>query len=120
MPWLRKALYTVTLFTVSAMVVTCMLDTFWCGRYVSVNWSLDEDACSTFNSKVVFRVDWMVNIATDLLSESLSVVRTERPETDESKSLRFAFSAASSIAAQPKANLGSRCNLLTRRPYRGC
>ncbi|KAF3005976.1 hypothetical protein E8E13_010360 [Curvularia kusanoi] len=49
------------------MITTCFLDTFWCGRDVSVNWSLDEEACSTFNSKIVFRVDWAMNITTDVL-----------------------------------------------------
>ncbi|KAJ4986625.1 archaeal flagellin n-terminal-like domain-containing protein [Stagonosporopsis vannaccii] len=67
MPCLRKLLYVVSMFTASAMITTCFLDTFWCGRQVSVNWSLDDDACSTFNSKVVFRVDWAMNIITDVL-----------------------------------------------------
>ncbi|KAJ4400017.1 hypothetical protein N0V91_008992 [Didymella pomorum] len=67
MPTLKKALYAVSFFTASAMVTTCFLDTFWCGSQVSVNWSLDEEACSTFNSKVVFRVDWGMNVLTDVL-----------------------------------------------------
>ncbi|KAJ8117177.1 hypothetical protein OPT61_g1556 [Boeremia exigua] len=67
MPWLRKALYIVSFFTASAMTATCFLDTFWCGRHVSINWSLDDDACSTFSSKMVFRVDWGMNVVTDLL-----------------------------------------------------
>ncbi|KAH9881158.1 hypothetical protein J1614_001653 [Plenodomus biglobosus] len=67
MPWLRKVLYAVSFFTASSMITTCLLDTFWCGRQVSVNWSLSEDACSTFNSKVVFRVDWAMNVVTDAL-----------------------------------------------------
>jgi hypothetical protein len=69
MPLLKKALYAVSFFTASAMVTTCFLDTFWCGSQVSVNWSLDEEACSTFNSKVVFRVDWGMNVLTDVLSK---------------------------------------------------
>ncbi|UPX18612.1 uncharacterized protein EKO05_0008906 [Ascochyta rabiei] len=67
MPWLRKALYTISVFTASAMITTCLLDTFWCGQKVSVNWSLDGDACSTFSSKIVFRVDWVMNVVTDVL-----------------------------------------------------
>ncbi|KAH9874301.1 hypothetical protein IAQ61_004932 [Plenodomus lingam] len=67
MPRLCKALYIVSFFTAFAMITTCLLDTFWCGQQVSVNWSLDEDACSTFNSKVVFRVDWAMNVVTDVL-----------------------------------------------------
>ncbi|KAI4713146.1 hypothetical protein J4E89_002125 [Alternaria sp. Ai002NY15] len=66
MPWLRKALYAVTLFTGSAMVSTFFLDTFWCGRQVSSNWSPDEAACNTFSSKEVFRIDWSLNITSDV------------------------------------------------------
>lgn len=73
MPWLRRALRAVTVFTGAAMLATCFLDTFWCGRQVSVNWSLDESACNTFDSKLVFRIDWASNIMTDLLSELLVV-----------------------------------------------
>jgi hypothetical protein len=69
MPWLRKALYIVTGFTVGAMVTTCFLDTFWCGADVSVNWSPEEGLCNTFASKEVFRTDWIMNIITDLLSK---------------------------------------------------
>lgn len=69
MPWLRKALYAVTAFTAAAMITTCFLDTFWCGREVSVNWSPEYSACSTFNSKEVFRIDWSMNIFSDMLSE---------------------------------------------------
>jgi len=69
MPWLRKALYAVTLFTASAMVSTFFLDTFWCGRQVSSNWSADEAACDTFSSKEVFRIDWSLNITSDVFSK---------------------------------------------------
>ncbi|EMD63946.1 hypothetical protein COCSADRAFT_182109 [Bipolaris sorokiniana ND90Pr] len=67
MPWLRKALYAVAVFTGSAMITTFFLDTFWCGSEVSVNWSLEEDACNTFTSKAVFRIDWGMNIVSDML-----------------------------------------------------
>ncbi|KAF1969643.1 archaeal flagellin N-terminal-like domain-containing protein [Bimuria novae-zelandiae CBS 107.79] len=66
MPWLRKALYVVTFCTGAAMVTTCFLDTFWCGREVSLNWSTQEGACNTFNSKEVFRTDWAMNVVTDV------------------------------------------------------
>jgi len=36
--YLRWALYFVTAFTVSAMLVTIISDTFWCGKDPSVNW----------------------------------------------------------------------------------
>ena len=70
MPTLRKMLYVVSTFTVCAMVTTFFLDTFWCGRRVSVNWSPEEGACNTFNSKEVFRIDWSLNVSSDLFSES--------------------------------------------------
>ncbi|KAL5378365.1 hypothetical protein DPSP01_009122 [Paraphaeosphaeria sporulosa] len=66
MPWLRKALYIVSAFVGAAMVTTCFLDTFWCGRQVSSNWSTDEEACNTFASKEVFRTDWALNVTSDL------------------------------------------------------
>jgi hypothetical protein len=68
MPTLRKALYAVTIFTGCAMVTTFFLDTFWCGRQVSVQWSPEEGACNTFNSKEVFRIDWATNVTTDVFS----------------------------------------------------
>lgn len=67
------------------MVTTCFLDTFWCGRDVSVNWSLDEEACSTFNSKIVFRVDWGMNIMTDVLSEYFPCCEKETIRINASK-----------------------------------
>jgi hypothetical protein len=70
MPWLRKILYAVTFFTGSAMISTFFLDTFWCGRQVSLNWSTEEGACNTFASKEVFRIDWATNVTSDVLSES--------------------------------------------------
>ena len=68
-PWLRKALYAVTFFTGVAMITTCFLDTFWCGRKVSTNWSTEEGTCNTFNSKEVFRTDWAMNVVTDVISK---------------------------------------------------
>jgi len=69
MPWLRRALYAVSIYTACAMVTTFFLDTFWCGRQVSLNWSTEEGTCNTFASKEVFRIDWSTNISTDVLSE---------------------------------------------------
>ncbi|KAF7443308.1 hypothetical protein A1F94_012602 [Pyrenophora tritici-repentis] len=66
MPTLRKVLYVVSTFTLCAMVTTFFLDTFWCGRQVSLNWSPDEGACNTFSSKEVFRIDWALNVSSDL------------------------------------------------------
>ncbi|KAF4337277.1 archaeal flagellin n-terminal-like domain protein [Fusarium beomiforme] len=67
LPLLRKFLYGVTALTGSFMLTTCFLDTFWCGANVSVNWDLDEAACSTFDSKTVFRIDWVMNLISDML-----------------------------------------------------
>lgn len=69
MPWLRRVLYAVTGFNVAAMVATFCLDTFWCGGHVAVNWSLEEGACSAFDSETLFRIDWALNISSDVLSE---------------------------------------------------
>ncbi|KAK2034862.1 archaeal flagellin N-terminal-like domain-containing protein [Colletotrichum zoysiae] len=66
MPLLRKALYGTCGLTLAFAMTTCFLDTFWCGPDVSVNWGLDS-TCSTFDSKVVFRIDWGMNFVSDLL-----------------------------------------------------
>ncbi|KAK2767209.1 archaeal flagellin n-terminal-like domain-containing protein [Colletotrichum kahawae] len=66
MPLLRKALYGVSALTLTFAVTTCFLDTFWCGPNVSVNWNLNG-TCSTFDSKDVFRIDWVLNFISDLL-----------------------------------------------------
>ncbi|EAT76514.1 hypothetical protein HBI56_230980 [Parastagonospora nodorum] len=66
MPWLRKALYAISTLTVGAMISTFFLDTFWCGRDPSPNWSVEEGSCSTFTSKEVFRIDWAMNITSDV------------------------------------------------------
>ncbi|KAK2051222.1 archaeal flagellin N-terminal-like domain-containing protein [Colletotrichum caudatum] len=66
MPLLRKALYGTCGLTLAFAVTTCFLDTFWCGPDVSVNWGLDS-TCSTFDSKLVFRIDWGMNFVSDLL-----------------------------------------------------
>jgi hypothetical protein len=66
LPLLRKALYASTVLTGTFMVTTCFLDTFWCGSNVAVNWDPEGD-CSTFASKMVFRIDWGMNLVSDLL-----------------------------------------------------
>ncbi|KAH7267826.1 archaeal flagellin N-terminal-like domain-containing protein [Fusarium redolens] len=66
LPVLRKFLYGVTALTGSFMLTTCFLDTFWCGSNVSVNWEIDGE-CSTFDSKTVFRIDWVMNLISDML-----------------------------------------------------
>ncbi|KAF5583105.1 archaeal flagellin n-terminal-like domain-containing protein [Fusarium pseudoanthophilum] len=66
LPLLRKFLYGVTALTGSFMLTTCFLDTFWCGANVSVNWEIDGE-CSTFDSKTVFRIDWVMNLISDML-----------------------------------------------------
>ncbi|CAJ0553193.1 Ff.00g117050.m01.CDS01 [Fusarium sp. VM40] len=66
LPMLRKFLYGTTAMTGTFMITTCFLDTFWCGANVSVNWEIDG-ACSTFDSKDVFRIDWALNFVSDLL-----------------------------------------------------
>jgi hypothetical protein len=71
MPWLRRALYAISVLTVGAMISTFFLDTFWCGRDPSPNWSVEEGACSTFTSKEVFRIDWAMNVTSDVFSTSI-------------------------------------------------
>lgn len=105
MPWLRKVLYLVSGFTLASMVTTCFLDTFYCGRDVSVNWSLDAEACSTFNSKLVFRIDWAMNITTDALSELPSYLKDDAGLT-LLNSLYTSFPSTPSAAAQSPTNLG--------------
>ncbi|KAH6693848.1 archaeal flagellin N-terminal-like domain-containing protein [Plectosphaerella plurivora] len=67
MPFLRRAMFAVSGLTLAFALTTVFLDTFWCGANPSVNWSLEEGACSTYESKNVFRIDWVMNIVSDIL-----------------------------------------------------
>ena len=69
LPMLRKCLYVTTALTGTFMVTTCFIDTFWCGSNVAVNWDHEGD-CSTYESKVVFRIDWGMNLVSDILGTS--------------------------------------------------
>ncbi|KAH8178258.1 archaeal flagellin n-terminal-like domain-containing protein [Sarocladium implicatum] len=70
MPKLRKVLYVVTGVTCCFAVATCFVDTFWCGKNVSVNWDLNGD-CSSFDSMEIVRIDWAMNIVSDLMIFSI-------------------------------------------------
>lgn len=100
MPWLRKALYAVAVFTGSAMITTFFLDTFWCGSEVSVNWSLEEDACNTFTSKAVFRIDWGMNIVSDMLSMLSKYSLYSQPESDQAAVFGLPFPLLHSLQLQ--------------------
>lgn len=74
MPRLRMMLYVVTAFVLACALCTCFLDTFWC-RYVPDNWSLEEGACSTFNSLLVLQIDWALNFSSDIASKSKTLIQ---------------------------------------------
>ncbi|GKT48713.1 uncharacterized protein ColSpa_08894 [Colletotrichum spaethianum] len=78
MPLLRKVLYGTSGLTLAFAMTTCFLDTFWCGPDVSVNWDL-EGACSTFDSKSVFRIDWGMNLVSDLLKIAAAIIVVSLP-----------------------------------------
>ena len=69
MPRLRTSLYVVTGFVAACAVCTCLLDTLWCAPDVSSNWSIEEGACSTFNSLLVLQIDWAMNCFSDVASK---------------------------------------------------
>lgn len=69
MPKLRKWLYFVTGLTVVFALTTCMVDTFWCGSNVAMNWTIGR-TCATFESMEVTQIDWALNITADVLSAS--------------------------------------------------
>lgn len=71
LPTLRKLLYVATGLTVSFAITTCFVDTFWCGSNVSVNWDL-ESTCTSFESMEITQIDWALNIASDLMSMSMT------------------------------------------------
>lgn len=71
MPKLRKFLYATTGITISFFLTTILVDTFWCGSNVSVNWDPDG-TCSSFDSMNVTRIDWALNIAADLMGTLMS------------------------------------------------
>ncbi|KAG9603064.1 hypothetical protein KCU77_g5814, partial [Aureobasidium melanogenum] len=66
MPRLRRSLYVVTGFVVACAITTCLLDTLWCAPNIASNWSLEEGACSAFNSLLVLQIDWAMNCFSDV------------------------------------------------------
>ncbi|KAK8062111.1 archaeal flagellin n-terminal [Apiospora hydei] len=70
MPNLRKMLYFTTGLTVCFFLTTVFVDTFWCGADVSVNWSIDGN-CTTFDSMTVTRIDWTLNLISDIMIFSI-------------------------------------------------
>lgn len=69
MPRLRTSLYVVTGFVVACAITTCLLDTLWCAPNIASNWSLEEGACSAFNSLLVLQIDWAMNCFSDVASK---------------------------------------------------
>lgn len=49
------------------VIVICMVDMFWCGKNVLVNWDLNGD-CSVFELMEIVCIDWGMNIILDVLS----------------------------------------------------
>ncbi|KAK8078761.1 archaeal flagellin n-terminal [Apiospora phragmitis] len=70
MPKLHKLLYFTTGLTACFFLTTVFVDTFWCGSDVTVNWNLDG-TCSTFDSMTVTRIDWTLNLISDILIFSI-------------------------------------------------
>lgn len=70
MPILRKVLYVTTGLTGCFAVATCMVDTFWCGKNVAVNFDPNGE-CSAFESMEIVRIDWAMNITSDILIFSI-------------------------------------------------
>ncbi|KAG9711600.1 hypothetical protein KCU73_g17134, partial [Aureobasidium melanogenum] len=66
MPRLRTSLYVITGFVVACAITTCLLDTLWCAPNIASNWSLEEGACSAFNSLLVLQIDWAMNCFSDV------------------------------------------------------
>ncbi|CAD0114362.1 unnamed protein product, partial [Aureobasidium uvarum] len=78
MPRLRMSLYIVTGLVVACAICTFLLDTLWCAPNVSSNWSLEEGACSTFNSLLVLQIDWAMNCFSDIASLATIAVNLAR------------------------------------------
>lgn len=66
---MRIWLYALSLYTVAACITTFCVDTFWCAPNIASNWSMDEGACSSFNSNTLFQLNWALNVSSDILSE---------------------------------------------------
>lgn len=84
MPRLRMMLYIVSGYTLTCAFSTCLLDTFYCHN-VPDNWSIAEGACSTFNSTLVFQIDWALNFSSDILSKSSLVLL--KPDAHDNEAL---------------------------------
>ncbi|KAH6959466.1 hypothetical protein DER45DRAFT_584897 [Fusarium avenaceum] len=64
--YLRKALYFITLYLISCMTVSILLNTL-ISRPISNNWSIEHQLTSAWNSYPNFTTQWGLNFSTDLL-----------------------------------------------------
>jgi hypothetical protein len=69
---MRKSLYGITAFVCISYMVILWDDTFFCGKDVSVQWSLEEGACSVFYAPEPFILNFTLNLACYLAGMNLS------------------------------------------------
>jgi hypothetical protein len=69
---MRKSLYGITAFVCISYMVILWDDTFFCGKDVSVQWSLEEGACSVFYAPEPFILNFTLNLACYLAGMILS------------------------------------------------
>lgn len=60
---MRKSLYGITAFVCISYMVILWDDTFFCGKDVSVQWSMEEGACSVFYAPEPFILNFTLNLA---------------------------------------------------------
>lgn len=68
---MRKSLYGITAFVCISYIVILWDDTFFCGKDVSVQWSMEEGACSVFYAPEPFILNFTLNLACYLAGMSL-------------------------------------------------
>jgi hypothetical protein len=73
-PAMRKMLWGMTAFVVVCYLTVLFDDTFFCGGNVSVQWSLEEGACSVFYAPEPFILNFTLNLACYLVCYAVPLI----------------------------------------------
>jgi hypothetical protein len=73
-PKMRKMLWGMTAFVVACYLTILFDDTFFCGGNVSVQWSMEEGACSVFYAPEPFILNFTLNLACYLVCYAVPLI----------------------------------------------
>ncbi|KIL89230.1 hypothetical protein FAVG1_07624 [Fusarium avenaceum] len=88
---MRKSLYGITAFVCISYMVILWDDTFFCGKDVSVQWSMEEGACSVFYAPEPFILNFTLNLACYLAVYALPLILLLQGVLHHSKGVTLTF-----------------------------